>query len=224
MWKPLRPLPLAVLVLLALPAAAQSWSFGLGAGPFIFGKFLQRTQHISNGETSVTTTSTLSAATRAGFAMDIGHDVGSRWGWRAEATYVEAPLRLKPSSGGGGVNIDAGRLRVTTLVVPLVLNFNTHGAFRFDLFGGPAYAMYTLHSSSSTTASAQPFEGTRNRWGFAAGGGIDWWVTDRFAAEGRIEDTVTGSPVERSDVSSPGSVHILKPQNVHTTVGIRYRF
>jgi opacity protein-like surface antigen len=222
MWKVLRLLSLLPLAL-AIPALAQEWNLGIATGPFVFGNFARRTQFITNGDVAVTTHSTLSAATRAGLAVDFGHEINSSYGWRLEATFTEAPQRLK-GSGGSGVNLDAGQLKVTTVALPLVVNLNRNGAFRFSLFGGPAYAMYHINDSTRIGAPARTFEGSRNSWGIAGGAGVAWWLTDRLAAEGRIEDIVTQSPFKKSDFGGSGSVQILKPQNVHTTVGIRYRF
>lgn len=220
MWKVLRVLPFALLAC-AVPASAQNWSVGVGTGPFIFGKFLRRTQTITNGETSVTTTSTLSAATRAGLSLDVGRDFNDWLGLRVEGTWTEAPMRLKRASGDSGVNIDAGRMGVTTLAAPFVISLNRKGAIRFQLFGGPAYAMYDMKEENGVRPV---FVGTRSRWGVVGGAAVQWWLSDRFAAEGRVQDIVTSSPIERTDVSGPGGVRTLKPQNVHTTVGIRYRF
>jgi opacity protein-like surface antigen len=223
MWKVLRLVPFSLLVL-AVPAAAQTWSFGAGTGPFIFGKFMKRTQVISNGESTVTIHTALSAKTRPGLAIDLGRDFNDWLGLRLEGTWTEGPLRLKSEHGDNGVNLTAGNLRVTTFSAPLVVSLNRHGAFRFQLFGGPACAIYDINPSSGIPTTAQTFEGTRQRWGFTGGAGVQWWWSDRFAAEGRVQDIVTSSPIERSDTGGPGAVDILRPHNVHTTVGIRYRF
>src|SRR5438067_1733531 len=109
-----------LLTAITAPLYAQSWSFGAGAGPFIFGKFFSRTTVLVTEQGSAKTRSTLSAATRRG--------------------------------------------------------------------------------------------------------GAQWWWSDRFAAEGRVQDVVTSSPFERSDFGTLSGIHTLRPQHVHTTVGIRYRF
>jgi hypothetical protein len=223
MWKVFRLAPVALLAA-ALPAAAQSWSLGLGTGPFIFGKFARRTQTLTNGETTATTSSTLSAATRAGLSADIGRDFNGWLGLRVGASWTEAPMRLKSTTGDNGVNIDAGKMRITTFTAPFVVSLNRHGAFRFDLLGGPAYAMYEIRRTTDTGASAPAFEGTRGRWGFVGGAAVNWWFSDRFAAEGKIEDIVTSSPFEKTDFASTTGLRILRPQNVHTTVGLRLRF
>ena len=52
-----------------------------------------------------------------------------------------------------------------------------------------------------------------------------WWWSRRFGVEGEVSDLVTSSPFRREDLGTSGKgVSILRPQNVHTTVGIRYRF
>ena len=67
--------------------------------------------------------------------------------------------------------------------------------------------------------------GTRGRWGAVGGGGVAWWLGPRFAIEGEADDIVTASPFRRSDFATGlGSLKIPKTHNVHTTVGIRYRF
>ena len=59
-----------------------------------------------------------------------------------------------------------------------------------------------------------------------AGGGVAWWMGQRFALEGEVDDIVTSSPFRRSDFSTStfGGLKIPKTHNVHSTVGIRYRF
>ena len=53
-----------------------------------------------------------------------------------------------------------------------------------------------------------------------------WWLSNRFAVEGEVDDIVTASPFRRSDFPALnfGGVKIPKTHNVHTTAGIRYRF
>jgi hypothetical protein len=54
---------------------------------------------------------------------------------------------------------------------------------------------------------------------------VAWWLSDRFAVEGKVSDTVTASPFRRSDFGSTfGGVKIPETHNVHSTAGIRYRF
>jgi hypothetical protein len=69
------------------------------------------------------------------------------------------------------------------------------------------------------------YEGTRNRWGVVAGGGVSWWLRDRFALTGELADIYTSSPFERSDLPPfTNGVDIPRTHNVHTSVGFRYRF
>jgi opacity protein-like surface antigen len=211
---------LAFTLLFATPLAAQNWSIGAGTGPFVFGDFWQRTTRTGTETSSSTATIVLSGAVRPGLSVDVQNDFADRWGIRAEAAFAESKLKLK-NRGSSGVNLDGGKLDVTTLTLPLVFHINPHGTFRFDLFGGPAYAMY--HMRNNGDAPAQ-FSGTRNRAGWVAGGGVAWWLSDRFAVEGSAEDIVTSSPFERSDFpASTTGLKIKRPNNVHTTVGIRWR-
>src|SRR5207253_9832908 len=104
MWKALRFAALITAAITA-PLHAQSWSFGAATGPFIFGKFYQRTSSITNGDTMGKTRTTLSAETRAGGSLDIGHDLNSWLGVRLEGTWTRAPLRLKSVSGDSGFTL-----------------------------------------------------------------------------------------------------------------------
>ena len=204
---------------------AENWSVGVGTGPFVFGRFAERTITISNGGETGTTKTTLSAATRAGLVADIERALGDRFAVRLEGTYTRAPLRIKATSGGQGVNIDAGRIHVASYAVPIVFRINPRGAFRFELMGGPAYAMYNVHRRASGGVTAPLFDGTRGRWGAMAGVGAAWWWRQSFAIEGRVQDIATSSPFERTDITPTGTgVHLPKSQNGHTTIGIRYRF
>ena len=109
---------------------------------------------------------------------------------------------------------DAGHASITTLALPVVIHLNRHGAFRFHVAAGPAYGLYDLSQFDA-----------RGRWGALAGGGVAWWLGERVAVEGEVDDIVTGSPFRRSDFGSTfGGVKIPKTHNVHTTVGVRYRF
>ena len=218
------PLPfLAALLLLTPSAYAQNWSVGAGTGPFVFGRFVERTSTIGTEVGSTTTTSSLSAATRPGLDADIERDFGRWLGVRLAASWTYAPLRVK-GSGGSGVDIDAGHVGVTTLSLPLVLNLN-RGALRFHVMGGPAYALYHGNARAGGGAGFPLFSGNRGRAGWMAGGGAAWWWSHRFGVEGQISDTVTSSPFRVEDIATSGKgVKILRPQNVHTTVGIRYRF
>jgi hypothetical protein len=219
-----KTLPFLAALLLVPAASAQNWSLGVGTGPFVFGRFVERTSTIGTEQGSTTTTSRLSAATRPGIEADIERDFGRWLGLRLGASWTYAPLRIKASGGGGGVTTEAGHIGVTTIVLPLVVNLN-RGSFRFHLMGGPAYALYHGNARGSGGTGFPIFSGTRGRAGGMAGGGVAWWWSNRFGVEGEISDIVTSSPFRVEDIASTGKgVKILRPQNVHTTVGIRYRF
>ena len=222
MWKSLRFAPL----LLLLPATlfAQSESFGLGAGPFIFGHFVERTNRIGNETDSSIVRSTLSAATRVGVTADFEHDLNSWLAVRLQGTFTHAPLKVKTRSGNTGVQLNAGTMNVTTVALPFVVRLNRRGSFRFHLMAGPAWAMYDAKPAAGVHSSGV-FEGTRDRWGVEAGGGVSWWLSDRVAVSGEIADIYTSSPFERSDLPAlTTGVDIPRTHNIHTTAGIRYRF
>lgn len=212
-----------VLFFLALPLhAQQQWSASVATGPFVFGHFAERTAAIGNENGGATTHSNLSAATRAGAAADIERDFGRWLDIRLQASWTRAPLRVK--SSGGGVTIDAGRMNLTTLTLPLVVRLN-RGAFQFHVMAGPAVALYNVHRRAGEGATVPLFEGTRTRVGGTAGVGVAWWWSPRFAVEWQAADIITGSPFHVADISATSKgVHIPKPQNGHTTIGIRYRF
>jgi hypothetical protein len=218
-------LAISVIVVGCAAARAESWSLGVATGPFVFGRFAERTVTI-NTETGTGTTKTrLSAATRAGAAVDIERQIIDRLAIRLEGTWTRSPLRIKSASGSQGVTIDAGRVNVTSFIAPLVFRINPHGTFRFELLGGPAYALYGVHRRAGGGATLPLFEGTRGRWGGAAGVGAAWWWNRRWAVEWRAQDIVTSSPFRPRDITPSGQgVQTPKPQNGHTTIGIRYRF
>jgi hypothetical protein len=84
--------------------------------------------------------------------------------------------------------------------------------------------MYDVTQTTSAGSSSL-FDGSRSRWGVVGGAELAWWWSDRFAVEGGVQDIVTSSPFERTDFRGiTGGVKTLRPQNVHTTVGLRYRF
>ena len=62
---------LAAFAAASTSAHAESWSVGGRVGPFIFGHFVERTASIRNETGTATTTSRLSAETRAGAEADI---------------------------------------------------------------------------------------------------------------------------------------------------------
>ena len=206
------------MLLATLPATAQSWSIGAGTGPFVFGKFAVRTLRPGNEQPGSQVTRTkLTAATRPGLVVDIERSFNDRFALRLQSTFTESPLEVKPEHGGG-VSLSAGKFDVTTLTLPLVININPHGRFRFHIKGGPAYAIY--HVKDTTNG---PFVGTRSRFGGAAGAGVVWWWSDRFGVEGEVIDIITSSPLRKSDFVGSGTISIPKPQNEHATIGLRWR-
>ena len=216
---------LVVAVLVAATARAESWSIGGGVGPFIFGHFVERSITLHNETGSATTRTRLSAETRAGAGGNIEVDLNRRFALRLEGTWVQAPLRIKSKSGDQGTSFDAGRLNDTTLVLPLVFRINPNGALRFDVMGGPAYSFYDVHRRTTAGSSLPFFQGTRTRWGGAGAVGVEWWWRQSFAVEWQAEEIVTSSPFRAEDFGPAAQgIHIPKPRNGHTTIGIRYRF
>lgn len=218
----LRSLILALALVLTSAAARADWTLGAGAGPFVFGTFAERTSRIITGSGGGSTTSKLSASTRAGGSLDVERSVTDWLGVMLEGSWTRSPLRIKGSSGTG-VSFDAGEMSVTAFALPAVVHLNRRGAFRFQVEAGPAYCSYRLTPRSGGTVAL--FEGTRSRWGGEAGGSVDWWLNSQLAIEGRAVDLVTTSPFRREDLAAPSvGVKIPKTHNVHTTLGIRYRF
>ena len=214
---------LGVLTAFSTVAEAQNWSIGAGTGAFVFGTFVRRTLTTTTETGTGQQTTKLSAKTRPGLSVDLERVLAPRWAIRIEGTFTHAPLAVK--GNGGGIALSVGTMNVATGMVPVVFRINPNGTFRFHLMGGPAYAEYNVHPNSASSA-LRPFSGTRGRLGFAAGGGIDWQISRTFALEGQITDISTSSPFERRDFSNVGIVKydIPRTQNVHTTVGLRYRF
>lgn len=204
---------------------AQNWSVGAGTGPFVFGDFIRRTLQTGNETGSGEQTTRLSAGTRAGLAFDIERALGGdRFAVRLEGTFTRAPLAVK-GSRKGGVELDAGKINVSTFALPLVLRLNPRGTFRFHVMGGPAYALYRITNRTNASSTIRTFSGNRGRWGAGFGGGLTWQWSERFALEGQIGDVSTSSPFRRTDIPAGfGRVQIPRPHNVHTTIGFRYRF
>jgi len=136
---------LLFFALVATPLCADEWSIGGGVGPFVFGHFVERTVRLGTETDGATNRTRLSAGTRAGVAADVERDLNRWLALRLEASWVGAPLRIKSANGDQGTNIDAGRLNLTTFVLPLVIRINPNGTFRFHVMGGPAYAFYNIH-------------------------------------------------------------------------------
>ena len=212
-------LTIAVLMLAGAPSlAAQNWSFGAATGPFVFGDFLERRlRPTGGGEPQEPGTLILSAATRPGVALDIERRLSDRWAIRLEGTFTRSPLAVEQEDGEG-VTIDAGELDVSTWMLPVVFRINTGGAFRFHLLAGPALAIYR------PTGDDPAFEDTQQEWGAAFGGGVGWWLSDHFAIEGNITDTITSSPLDREDFPDVPGITIPRVHNGHGTVGVRWRF
>jgi len=206
---------------IAVPAHAQKWSFGAGAGPFVFGDFAKET-FTPIGGGGETTTVKLTGKSDVGFTVDFERGFNDRFAIRLQGAFTDSKLQVK-SSGAGGISLDAGTLDVTTITIPLVIRFNPHGTFRFHILGGPAYAMYDIKRENTPAGVPDTFSGTRSNWGGAVGGGVEWWLSDRWALTGEIADIVTASPFHEDDFNG-SKVDIPKPQNVHTTAGIRIRF
>jgi hypothetical protein len=211
----------AALLFFAFPLTAQDWSIGVATGPFVFGDFVERTLRPVNTEgPDEPITLTLSAATRAGVAVDVEHGFSDRWAVRLEGTFTRAPLSIK-GGDDDGVDLDSGEIDVATFTLPIVFRINPRGSLRFHLLGGPAYAIYEPRGRSNASI---PITGhTRSEWGVAFGAGAGWWLSDRFAIEGGITDVITTSPFdEMDDLDVPG-VDVKKPHNVHTMIGVRWR-
>ena len=177
----------ALLWLAALPSFAENWSIGGAIGPFVFGRFAERTVVINTGTGK--TTSRLSAATRPGAAADIERDFNDWLAVRLEAAWTKSKLRLESSAGGTGVTIDSGRVNVTTFVVPVVVRLN-RGSIRFHLMGGPAYALYNMHRRTGA-GSVPLFEGTRGRWGGAGGAGVEWRWSETAKRSHRVRNPIS---------------------------------
>jgi hypothetical protein len=218
----LKKLPIPLLLLaFALPATAQDWSVGLHTGPFVFGDFVKRTLRLGNeGSSGESGTDILSAATRAGAAVDVERNFSDRWALRIEGTATHSPMSVKGSTDDG-FHIPAGDIDVGTLMLPIVFRINPHGALRFHIMGGPAYAAY--HVTSGTNAFPV-FVGTRTQWGAAFGGGVAWQWSERLAVEGNLTDIVTSSPFREEDFPTRQNLEFPKTHNVHTTIGVRWRF
>jgi hypothetical protein len=213
---------LAFLLVSTLPLPAQDWSLGVRTGPFIFGDFYERRlRPITSEGPDEPITLTLSAATRAGLAVDLERSFSERWAARLEGTFTHSKLAIKQTTGDNGVEFDAGDMDVTTFAVPIVFRINPKGTFRFHGMGGPAYASYKTRGFNPGTGTVTD---TSHEWGITYGAGVGWWFNDRFALEGTLTDIVTTSPFsELEDADLPG-LKVKRPHNVHTTVGLRWRF
>ena len=213
---------LPLLLLCALPASAQQWSFGAGTGPFFFGDLVRRELRIGSEEVEIQE-SVLSASTRAGLTVDLERNLGDRFAVRLEGTFTRAPLGIKRGDDDA-FESEAGDLDVTTFSIPIVLRLNPRGTFRFHLHGGPAYVSYRMDRDENAASNLGEFTGTRNEWGWMAGGGVGWYMSDRFAIEAQATNVNTDSPFELEEIAGPGNVELPRPNHIHGTLGIRYRF
>lgn len=218
-------LPVLLFAILASPAQAQNWSIAVGSGPFVWGQFVERTSRISTEDGSTTQTVTLSASTRPGLSVDIERRLGDRFAVRLEGAFARAPIAIKGTSRQDPtVSIPAGDIDVITLMLPLIIRINPRGTFRFHVMAGPAGAAYTIRTRSNAPGTIPLFRGTRNEFGAAVGAGAAWHTSDRFSVEGNITDINTSSPFRKEEIGGLGSIEIPRPDNLHTTIGIRYRF
>lgn len=213
----------AFLLTLTLPLAAQSWSVGIHSGPFVFGDFVERRVRPGTGQGGADDVILiLSAATRAGLAVDVEHELADRWALRLDGTFTRAPLSVEQAGEDDESAFDAGEVDVATFALPIVFRINPRGAFRVHLMGGPAYAIYRI-SGTPNVSGISAIDATRGEFGLLAGGGVAWWLSDRFAVEGNLSDVVTTSPFDREDFPPGPGWRIPRPHNVHTTVGVRWR-
>jgi len=211
----------ALLLAVSLPATAQDWSLGVSSGPFVFGDFFERRVRVGNEGPEGEQTIILSADTRAGLAVDLERSFSERWAIRFEGTFTRSPMTITQEGTTGEFELDAGDLDVTTIAVPLVFRINPNGAFRFYLLGGPAMAIYKLDAPASAQFS---FEDAQTEYGVAFGGGVAWWLSDRFAIEAKITDTITTSPLDEDDFDNTPGADVKNPHNGHGTLGVRWRF
>ncbi len=209
--------------------ASEDWAIGVGTGPFIFGSFAETRSTITNGEDRVNLTNSLSASTRAGLVLTVERFFNDRLSLRVESAGTSAPLAVKTEQEGseGSISLDVGDINVLTFAIPLTFRFNRGGSFRPLIFAGPAYAMYDIDRNENIANSVPLFEGTRGRLGAQAGAGLEWRLHGgRFFFRAEIADLITESPLKKSDFSGtlPRRLELNSPHNVHTSLGINYRF
>lgn len=214
--------PLLFVSLSAVSLHAENWSIGVATGPFVFGDFIRQTLRVGTETGSEMQTVILSAATRPGLSVDAERRFSDRFAIRAEASFTRSPLAVKGDRDDTGVSLDAGDMDVATFMVPIVFRINRGGAIRFHLLGGPSYAGYRVAEPEAASGTIRIFEGTRWRWGWAGGGGAAWLWSEHLAVEGQLIDISTSSPF--SGFTGIGRIEIPRTHNVHTTLGLRYRF
>lgn len=214
-----------IVLLVTLPLGAQDWSVSAGTGPFIYGDFARRTFRLATEDGSAEHTLVLSAATRAGLAVDLERSLGERWAIRAAGTFTRSPLTVKGEDDEDGVELDNADVDIGTTALPVVFRVNPRGALRFHLFAGPALTTYHISRKAPAVAGVPVFRGTRNEWGGVAGAGLDWNVSNRFAIEGQVEGIMSKPPFRREDLAGTGGrLEIPNTKHLHTTLGVRYRF
>ncbi len=219
----MRKLLIFLVLISATASYGSDWSVGIATGPFVFGDFAKRTLRIQTETGSAEQTTTLSAATRAGLAVDLERSFSERFAMRVEGAFTRAPLVIK-GNDDDGVSLNAGDVDIATLGLPLVYRINPRGTFRFNVHAGPSYAAYRINRRDNASSSIRLFRGTRASWGVAFGGGVDWHLSDRFAIEARLTDIATESPFRESEMSAIGRTEFPRPHNVHTMIGVRFGF
>jgi opacity protein-like surface antigen len=219
-----------VLAFAFVPCQAQDWTLGVASGPFVFGDFAEHTSTLLVGNETIDVRTTISAATRAGLLVDVERTINDQFSVRLEVGGTRSPISAKSSSDNddpdsGGVSIEVGDMDILTLALPLTWRFNRGGRLRPYVMAGPAWAAYKMKSDDE--AGVEPlYEGTRTELGVLAGVGLEWWWTNRLGVRGELTDTYTESPLRESDFRgvTPDNLDIERLHNVHTTVGLRYRF
>jgi opacity protein-like surface antigen len=217
--------------LLARPIPAADWTFGLGGGAFFWGDFVERHATISNEFETIEQVTTLSAATRPGVALSLDRSLSERLAFRFEGKASRSPLAIKSGSSssdpnGESVSLRIGDMNVYTMALAAKWRFNRGGALRPYLFAGPAWAIYQVERNEESGA-IPIFEGSRGRLGLLGGAGLEWWLSRRMAVRGEVSDVYTESPIELEDFGAPvprERLEINRPHNIHTTLGLAWRF
>lgn len=223
---PLMLVRIFLLLLFAIPCSAQHWGVTFGSGPFIFGSFAESRSRISNGLETKVIEHVLSASTTAGAVAGVERFYNDRVSLRAEVSFTKAPIAVKSSGDEeDSVSVGVGDMSVSAFVIPVTFRFNRRGTLRPFISAGPAAVAYDVEPSTSTR-SVPLFRGTRVRAGAAASAGAEWWISNRWIIRGEVIDIVTQSPLKESDLSGAQTLQseITIPHNLHTTIGVAYRF